>query len=203
MSTFAGKSLTNWLEDELSSVNRNITSDWTFEGSATFEGGASLDVVAAQPATELTPDYSGKAASGWFKVTVPYTAWTAAAQTEDMTVATLPAGMKILAAYADTTTEYAGLAGTIGIKVGLTEGGQELLLSHDVKSAPITAGLLYAELGDSLGDDAVQGGCIPDWADESTINVRLSSGTGNIGADGETLLTAGSTTFYFKLEQVK
>lgn len=184
------------------------TGSQTIAGSKSLTGTTTLTqalLVDAQPTsgsgTGVTVAYSGRALSGWYKVTVDKTAWVAAALTQDITLLTLPAKGQIVSVVADTTIAYAGLSGTIAIKIGATVGGGEVLASHDVKTATVTKGLADADLGTSMvRASAVQGGYIPSWSATTNITARLTSGTGNIGSGTVTNLTTGSTTYYFQVE---
>ncbi len=170
--------------------------------------GESQSVTAGAPttaatATGTTVSMSGEQRAGSYKVTVDKAAWTTAGTTQDITLAVLPAKSRITYVYADTTIKYAGPAGTLAIKVGTSAGGSELLVSHDVKTATILAGALEADLGTAMVITAVvQGVYLPSFTGATTITVRLTSGTGNIGAAGVTNLTTGSTTFYIGFENL-
>lgn len=140
--------------------------------------------------------YSGRLT---YKVTVDYTALAAAALTADKVIATLPAKTRLVSIIADTTTPYSGGAVSAAtLVVGKTTGGNEYLVSHDVKTAAITAGLVDGDLGTSINRaNAIQGGDLTStmWAGTTAISVRLTTVTANTNA-----LTAGSTTYYITTE---
>jgi hypothetical protein len=147
--------------------------------------------------------YTGKMTRSVYKVTVPYTLYITASQNEVQALCTVPAKTKVVGVIADTTVAYAGLAGTIELRIGKTSGGEEYVLDHDVKTATITAGLLDADMGTALAAaTAVQGGDIPSWSGSTVLYAQLRSGTGNVGDGAATLLSAGSTTFYIITEQM-
>jgi len=108
----------------------------------------------------------------------------------------------IVGIIADTTEAFAGLAGTISLKVGTTSGGAELILSHDVKTATVTKGIADADLGTSLNRaNAVQGSLFN--FSGSTLNVfaSLVSGTGNLGDGATTNLTTGIVRLFIVTER--
>lgn len=136
------------------------------------------------------------------KITIDKTAWTAAALTQDIIPATLPAKTRIVAFYCDTTIKYAGLAGTIAMQAGLTSGGTNtIILSHDVKTAAITKGLLDADMGASMTRAAkIQDAYLFSWTGTIQVAVTLTSSVGNLGNGSVTNLTTGSTTIYLITE---
>ena len=136
-----------------------------------------------------------------WKVTVDKAAWTAAATSQSLIIATLPKRTRIAGAYADVTTAYAGLAGTIQLSLAIT-GGVDLLSPADVKSAAITLGLTAGQLGAGLTTSLVQGVYTPSWAGNSQVQVTLASGTGNIGTGSVTNLTFGVTSVYLIIESL-
>ena len=134
-----------------------------------------------------------------WKVTIDKSAWTAAATSQSLVIATLPVKARIVGAYADITTAYAGLAGTINLSVATT-GGVDLLSPADVKTAAVTLGLTAGQLGAGLSTNFVQNAYVPSWSGASQIQVILASGTGNIGTGTVTNLTDGVTTIYLITE---
>jgi len=150
----------------------------------------------------MTNLYGGLLTRSLFKVQVPNTIWTAAALSQSVILGTLPQNTRIVSVLADTTQAYAGLAGTIDLKLGMTSGGNNLLLAADVKTAAVQQGLLDADLGTGMARaTAVQGGYLV-WGSNPSIYATLTSGTGNLGNGSATNLSAGSTTFYIVTENM-
>lgn len=182
-----------------------------FDSGIQMAGGIQVDsgAITAIP-LQLTAVISGNGIGGAtngqvtraeFKITIGKDAWIAAAVTQDISIGVLPAKAKIVAVYADTTTAYAGLAGTIQVQLGTTAGGAQLILAHDVKTGVVTKGLADADLGASITRAAaIQGGFIPSWTATTTVSARLTSGTGNIGTGAATNLSNGSTTYYLVVD---
>lgn len=141
--------------------------------------------------TGITVHEDGDVRDVLYKITTAFGAWSAAALTKDITLATLPAKAVLCGIFADTTQAYAGVAGTIALTVGISAGGAELVVSHDVKSGVVTKGLADADLGTSINRaNAVQAG-LTKFSGTQTISARITSGSGNLSG-----LNAGSTTFY-------
>lgn len=163
---------------------------------------------------ELSPNMYSLASAGYSylgpqpnravtKVTVNYTVWTDASTLAQKIIFQIRAKQKLVGIICDTTQAYAGLAGTISLRVGTTAGGtysQDLILNHDVKTAPVTKGLADADLGSLINSaNAVQGGTMT-WSGPTDMTISLVSGTGNIGTGTATNLSAGSTTIYIVTE---
>lgn len=182
----------------LTATNQAIGGNKTFNGTASFFD-ASPTSTATGPGISLV--YSGRLTRGQVKITIDKTAWTASATTQDITIVTIPARTRIVAAYSETTEAYAGLVGTIEVSMGSSAGGTQILGNHDVKTATVTKGLLDADMGASMTRAAqIQGGYLPSFTGTTNISVRLTSGVGNIGNAGVSNLTNGSTTYYLLLE---
>lgn len=161
---------------------------------------ASVGVSTYQQVAGLANVYGGRLTRSLFKVTIPNSVWTAAATSQSIVFGTLVGKSKIVGIYADTTQAYAGLAGTIALKFDNASGGSGLLLSADVKTAPVTQGLLAADLGAKLdAAGAVQGGYVA-WSGQTSLYATLTSGSGNLGNGTVTNLTTGSTTVYVETE---
>ena len=128
--------------------------------------------------------------------------WTAASTTQGPRVFQLLNGYALVGVIVRTTEAYAGLAGTIQLRVGVGASAQDLILAHDVKTAAVTKGTADADLGTAFVRSAVvQGGIINFTGSSIDINVTLVSGTGNIGTGTVTNLSAGSTTLYIITEK--
>ena len=133
-----------------------------------------------------------------WKVTVARGAWKEAATTQYLYTNTLPPMTRVCAVYADVTTAFSGLAGTITLAV--QSGGTELIVPSDVKTAAVTLGLLSAQLGTGLTTNLIQGAYILSWAGNGQLALVLRSGTGNIGTGSTTNLTAGTIVLYLIVE---
>ena len=147
----------------------------------------------------ITVDVTGDLNRQLYKVTTTYAAYTDSDTTKGIVIATLPAKMKIVGFYADTTTQYTGGATNAAtMVVGITaESAAEIIASHNVFAAPILAGDADAEMGTSMTRAAaIQGGYLPSWTGTTAIYATLV-----IVNDILSNLTAGSTTFYIETEQ--
>jgi hypothetical protein len=145
------------------------------------------------PASGVTYAFLGQAAVGRNKAVVPYTAFQTGGLTKDLLLFTLPAATKIVGIWAVTNPKFAGPAGTLNLRVGITSGGQELLVDHDVKTATITKPAADGDLGTSINRaNAVMGGCVG----AGSVFVRLTSSSGNLSG-----LNAGSVSVIVVLER--
>jgi hypothetical protein len=159
-------------------------------------GNAMLETTSTS--SGITHDEIGLSCRTRHKVTIPYTAFQAAALSTDLTILRVPAKSRIVAVYSDTTTPFAGTAGTLNLRVGTNTGGQQLILDHDVKTAAVTKGIADADLGTELSrSGAVQGGVLSSWTITGDVKVRLTSGSGNLSG-----LNAGSVTVYVVAERL-
>jgi hypothetical protein len=131
----------------------------------------------------------------------------AAALTADCVIATIPAGMKIVAVYADVTVGFTCSGTCTGTKVvqsGISAAGVEILAAGFNVAATGTAGLTDAQLGSAMvRSAAIQGGYIPNWSGTTTITARFTSGTGFWGNATTTFVNAGSIKFTIITELVK
>lgn len=127
------------------------------------------------------------------KVTVDYTAASAAATTKDITLWTLPAKTRVMRVIADVTTPFTGGAvSDCDVTVGSSAGGAEYLLSFDVDSATGTFGNNQAELGASI----LGGGSFDSditWGSTTVVQCRFTSSGANLSA-----LTAGVMVVYIE-----
>jgi len=134
-----------------------------------------------------------------YKVTTTYAAFSDVDTTKGIVIATLPAKMKIVGFYADTTTKYLGGAiNACTLEVGITaEGAAQIIAPHGVYAAAVLSGLADADMGTAMTRAAqIQGGYLPSWTGTTAIYATLDSTAGNLNA-----LTQGSTTFYIETEQ--
>jgi hypothetical protein len=133
------------------------------------------------------------------KVTISRTPFSAAATTADVTIATLPAKTQLHGIWAELTQVFSGGSVSAATMVcGKTAGGNEYLVSFDVKSATLQRGLVDGDLGTSINRaNAVQGGDMPSWSSTTAVRCRLTTTGANTSA-----LTQGSITFYLKTTQL-
>jgi hypothetical protein len=155
------------------------------------------DFVIGMGCSDVTEEYQAIAAAApvstlglveysVYKVIVTYKTFSANAYTADKVIATLPAGTKLAAIYADTTIPYTGGAVSAAtLCIGKTVGGEEYLPAHDVFSAAVVNGSSFS-------------GDIPSWTAPTDVSVRMTTTTGKAN-----VLTAGSTTFYLICEKFK
>jgi len=171
------------------------------EHGVMVDSGIVADNITAGSGTGLTVVTAGDARpSQVYVVTVDYTGLSAAATTAKHTIATLPAGMKLVSVIADTTTKYIGGAVSAAtIQVGIDSGNTDaFLVAHDVFSAAVVQGDATAEPGvELIAATATQGGYI-DWASTTVISSLITTTTANADA-----LTQGSTTYYLETVQIK
>lgn len=134
-------------------------------------------------------------------------AFLAAALTADCTVATLPAGMKLVSVYADVTAGFTcsgTCTGTKVVQVGTAAGGTQVLAAGLNVAATGTFGLADADLGSGMTRAAaIQGGLVGSWSATTPISARFTSGTGNWGNGAATFVNAGSIKFILGTEQIK
>ncbi len=138
-----------------------------------------------------------------YVVTFPASAFVCSAVTCDITIATVPKKFKVMGLVADVTVAFTCASvcttSTLSMTAGKTAGGNEYLASFDLDAAVATFGLTSAQGGTVFVTGAgvpVQGGDIPSWTANTTIQARFTSGTGNIGNGTVTNLGVGSVTFY-------
>jgi hypothetical protein len=169
-------------------------------GSELFSANSTLTVGSG---TGVTVNANGGLRRQVYKVTITSAAFTAAALTSDVTIATLPAKTAVLGVYTDTTVAFAGLAGTISLSVGTGATPTNLIAAHDVKTAAVTKGLADADLGTDLARaTAVQGGKVYSFTATTSVLARITSGTGNVGTGSASNMSAGSVTIYIITERL-
>lgn len=143
-----------------------------------------------------------------YKVTIDRTAFVCAATTCDLTIGTLPAKTSVLSVYAHIETTFACTAtctsSTLSMQLGSSAGGTQYLASFDADAATSVFGDADAELGTTMTRAAaIQGGnAVPNFSSTTAINLRLTSGTGNIGNGSATNLSQGSVTVYLVTERL-
>lgn len=158
------------------------------------------NAVTVGSGTGLTVVDTGTMRSQVYIVTLDYTGLSAAATSAAHTIATLPAGMKLVSVIADTTTEYTG--GSVSaatIAVGIASGNVDAFLEeHDVFSAAIVVGDATADPGvELIAATDTQGGYI-NWAGTTAVSAIITTTSDNTDA-----LTQGSTTYYLETVQIK
>lgn len=156
--------------------------------------------LTATAAAGTTVDANGLLRHAVYKVTVDEEAFVCAAQTCDVTLATLPAKTKVLTVVANVTETFACAetctTSTLSATAGTSAGGDEYLLSFDVDAATLVWGDGGSEAGASLVASAIQFGDLPSFSSATTVSTRLTSGTGDLGDDEVNFLSQGSVTFY-------
>lgn len=172
--------------------------------SEIFPSGPQLTVGSA---TGLTVVNSGSLRRLVYTVTVDRTAFVCAAVTCDVTLGTVPAKSIIVGMYADLTTVFACSAtcttATLSGVIGRGAGGAEFLASADLDAALALFGDADAELGTQLvRAAAIQGGSLGSWSATTTVVLRVTSGTGNIGNGSVTNFSTGSITVYVITEKL-
>lgn len=153
--------------------------------------------VTAGSGSGVTVNFIGHEDRTTYKVTVTNVAFSAAAKTADVTIATLPAKMKLVAIYADVTATFSGGGESAAtMTCGSSAGGNNFLVSFDVFTGAITRGLADANLGTGINRaSAIQGGFIGSWTTTTPVSVRLTTTTNNTSA-----LTQGTAVFYLVTE---
>lgn len=146
--------------------------------------------------TGVTVNTASEVRQATYKATFTFAAFSAAAATADKTIATLPAKTRLVALYADVTTVFSGgTVTTATMTTGTSAGGNQLLVSFDVKTATIQRGLADADLGTSINRaNAVQGAYTASWSATQIVTARLTVDTTT------DQLTQGSITFYLITE---
>ena len=172
----------------------------TYSGAGIF---TAVDVsgsnITAGAGTGITVNSAGYVNRQVYKVTTTYAAYADTDGTKGIVIATLPAKTKLTGCYADTTAAYKGGAvSATTLKVGITsEGGAEIVASHDVWTGAVMKGLADADMGTSMTRAAqIQGGYLPSWTATTAIYATIDTTNANTNA-----LTAGSTTFYLITER--
>lgn len=158
--------------------------------------GAQSTVVTNPNVTGVSPNLQ------LYKVTATYTQFTAAALTSDVNIVTLPAKAQIVSVIADLTVQFncavTCTGSTLSMMLGTSAGGSQVLASGlDIDAAVTQFGDADAELGSGMTRAAaIQGGLFLSWSATTTLTMRLTSVTGNVGTGSATNLSAGSVTFY-------
>jgi len=164
------------------------------------------DLITAGSGTGITVNDVGSLERTIYKITIGKTAFVTAGVTSDVTVATLPAKMRLVGVIGDLTQVFACTAtctsSTLSFVFGKSAGGNEYLVSFDADASTAVFGDADGELGTSINAaGAIQGGDLASWASTTALKLRLTSGTGNIGTGTVTNLSQGSLTLYLTVEQ--
>lgn len=155
--------------------------------------------LTAGSGTGLTVNEKGLVQSVVYKVTLTFAGLSAAATNAKHTIATLPAGMKMVGMIANTTIAYAGTGITdADIIVGIDSGVEDAFMkTHDVDGGTIIVGdVRTTDLGAELDGATVDALDFIDFSGTTVISVRIDT----VGANTDQL-TAGSTTY--SIETVK
>lgn len=160
------------------------------------------DVTRVRYQATITP-----AAGGAANCATQAAGFKAAALTADCVIATLPAGVKLVGAYADVTAGFTCSGTCTGTKtfgLGISAGGVEVFASGLDVVAVGRFGLADANMGSQMTRAAqIQSGYLPSWTATTTLTARFTSGTGNWGNAAATFVNAGSVTFTLLTEKVK
>src|SRR5581483_11049092 len=157
------------------------------------------NIVTAGSGTGVTVNQTALVTRTVYKVTTTFAAFSAAAKTADLTIATLPAKIRLCSIICDVTQTFSGGGETAAtFTCGHAAGGATLLASFSCFTATTTKGLADADLGSDINRaNAVQGGYIGSWSSTTPVSVRLTTTTNNTSA-----LTQGSATWYLICEQM-
>ena len=214
-------------------INQNNTDDfWIYDGAATRYAITSTATTITGPlvtsstvsmgapivtaGTDATITNTGDVVQQRYQATITpasggagncETAFKAGSTTADCTVATIPAGMQLVKAYADVTAGFTCSGTCTGTKVfqcGTAVNGTQVFAASLNVAATGQFGLADANMGSGLTRAAaIQGGLLPSWASTTAISCRFTSGTGNWGNGSATFVNAGSIKFTFITEQIK
>lgn len=173
-------------------------------GVARYAGGVQLlsPAITTSAVTGVSVSNPGELRTLVYKVTVDKTAFVCAAVTCDVTIATLPAKTFLTHVIVDQTVVFACTgtctSSTLSYTLGKTAGGTQYLVSTDADAAIGQFGDAANELGASLTPATVPGldGDLASWSATTAVVLRMTSGTGNIGAASVTNFSTGSLTFY-------
>lgn len=139
-----------------------------------------------------------------FKGTVTFDKFKTAGVTSDVTIATLPAKTIVYRMFADVTVPFVCAAtcttSTLSMTCGKSAGGNEYVLSFDADAAAATFGDAIAEMGASLtaATTPVSSGVgdVTSMSATTTLQCRMTSGTGNIGNGTVSNFNAGTIVYY-------
>lgn len=180
----------------LSNTPMNITSGT--DDTTTETGG----VVQTRYQATITPASGGAA-----NCATSAAGFKAAATTADCVIATIPAGSRIVAVYADVTAGFTCSGTCTGTKVmqmGISAAGVEIFAASRNVATTATYGLADADMGSAMTRAAqIQGAYVPSWSATTTLTARFTSGTGNWGNASATFVNAGSIKFTIITEQAK
>ena len=169
-----------------------------------------IPTSATAAATHPTTVFAGRPGKHTYKVPVARTQCIAAAVTCDITILVLPAKTYLDFVIADVVTQFACTAvctsSTLSATLGTSAGGTQLLASFDIDAAAAQFGDADAELGATLNaaaraaDGALFPGVLLSWSATTTVTLRITSGTGNLGDGATTNLSAGLINIYLTVE---
>lgn len=197
------------------SATATLVQDNTFaNGNVAYNGSSAMaGIIIMDPALARITTGTGVIIPGqniWqqYKATVTSTSCIANAVTCDITIATLPAKTILKGVYADLTTVFACASvcttATLSGVLGRGSGGAEFLASFDLDAATAQFGDADAELGTQLvRAAAIQGGILGSWSSTTTVVLRITSGTGNLGTGAATNLSQGSVSFWLLTERLQ
>lgn len=159
-------------------------------------------VVAQNIITGVTVQELGQPGGAWARVTIDRTAWKTNGLTQSLQIFKPAARFKLKSVYASVVTAVTGVTGPLTLKIGITNGGDELLVSTDVGTIK-QIGTDTSHLGSLLtGSTNAQGGVVIDWTNESAIYATLTSASGNLGNGTVTNLTTGSIDLILEMDRI-
>jgi hypothetical protein len=162
---------------------------------------ALLPQVSPVPAGVTVQNVGESGRRGYTRWVVDKSAFTANATTQIIDLGDFNSKFKITSAYIEAISGagalFAGITGPVSLRLGTTSGGNELLLDKDFETGPlpIIAGTADADLGSGLARATkVQDGYIPNFTNinNTSIYLKATSASGNLGNGSVTSLTAGS-----------
>jgi hypothetical protein len=151
--------------------------------------------------TGITVNDPGSIRTQVYKVSLAKEAFAAAAVTNDIVIATMPAGTILHSVVARVTEAFVCAAvcttATLSAVLGTQVGGTELLVSFDLDAAIATFGQVDANMGSALSvAGQFNSGYVSSLTSTTPVALRATSGTGNWGDGVNTNLSAGAVTFY-------
>lgn len=140
----------------------------------------------------------GSVCQTYVSLTLGFSAFQAAALNTDVRLFNYPVRTRFIAAYADVTAAFSGPMGPITLQAGASAGTADILAAGTVSTAPVTLGLLDADMGTGMTRAAqIQGAYTPAWGTTGAAHAKMISASGNLSG-----LTAGSVNFYFVTERL-
>lgn len=157
--------------------------------------------------TGITPTIGGAIERVTYKTTITSPAFTCAALTCDITIATLPAGTILKSVYAQITAAFACAStcttATLSFTIGSSAGAADIFASTDADAGTNIFGHIDTHLGTAMVRAAqVQGGKLFNIASTTPVSMRFTSGTGNIGTGAASNLSQGTVIIWLMTEKL-